>query len=462
MSGVYDVAVLGGGPAGYVAAIRAAQLGATVAIVEKSALGGVCMNVGCIPTKALVTSAEVFSTVKGAKEYGVNVESPSTTWETAISRKDRIVKILGKGVAHLMSANGITVYHGEGSVISANDLSVKPTDGGEEIVVSSKKLILATGSEPHIPKFINGCEHEGVITSTGALSLATLPKKMVVIGGGVIGIEFAVMYTHAGVDVTVLELSEQILPYEDAEIAAELQKLLKRQGVNFELTAKVTDIEKSESGLSVKYEKDGVCTMLDCENVLLAVGRTLNSNIADSLGVDTEKGRISVNEYMETSVPNVYACGDVIGGRLLAHLSFMEGRCAAENAMGKKSTINYNAVPACVYSSPEVASVGMMEKEAREKGIEPKIGRFDFRVNGRALTLGERDGFVKIVADDRGVIIGGQILGVNASEMISELTLAVALGVTANTLADIIHPHPALNEAIWEACNAIANKPIHG
>lgn len=454
-----DVAVLGGGPAGYVAAIRAAQLGADVVLVEKNALGGVCMNIGCIPTKALIKTAEVLATVKRSKEFGAPSRLESLTWDTAVSRKDRVVKNLGIGIEQLMSANGITVLHGEGTIISSHELLVKKES--EESSVHFKKLILTMGSEPLIPSFIKGTEHDGVITSTEALSLNEVPSNMVIIGGGVIGIEFATMLSAAGVKITVLELQDRILPTEDEDVASELLKILKRQGINFKLGASVNEILKTDGGLSVLYQMNGKELAVNSDKVLLAVGRSLNGQAASVLGLTMDKGRIVVDEHMQTSVSNVYAAGDVVGGKLLAHLSFMEGRVAAENAMGQNTVINYNVVPACVYTSPETATVGLTEKEALDKGITPKVGKFEMRHNGRALTLGEREGFVKIISDENGVIIGGQILAANASEMISEITLAITLEAKAEVLADMIHPHPSIGEAIWEACGEIAGKAIH-
>lgn len=454
-----DMAVLGGGPAGYVGAIRAAQLGANVVLIEKNALGGVCMNVGCIPTKALIKSAEVLSTIKRSKEFGALGRLDGLSWDTAVSRKDRVVKNLGMGIKQLMLANGITVLKGEGTIVSPNELHVK--NESEEIRVHCKKLLLATGSEPLIPSFIKGIEQHGVMTSTQALSLTEIPSSTVVIGGGVIGVEFATMLSAAGSKVQILELQDRILPSEDEEIASKLLKILKRQGIKFKLSAKVSEITEGDDGLSVHYQMKEEKFAANCNKVLLAVGRSLNSHIASVLNLDTDKGRIIVDEHMQTSIPGVYAAGDVIGGKLLAHLAFMEGRCAAENAMGQSTTINYNTIPACVYTTPESATVGLTEKEALAKGMTPKTGRFELRHNGRALTLGEREGFVKIVADENGVIIGGQILGENASEMISEITLAITLGVKAEVLADMIHPHPSISEAIWEACGEIAEKAIH-
>lgn len=456
----YDVAVLGGGPAGYVAAIRAAQLGAKVVLIEERVLGGVCMNAGCIPTKALLKTSEMISSLKRAKEFGLENKMENVRWDMAGLRKDRVVKNLRIGIEQLMKGNQIEVIYGRGTVLSAHSLEVKTKE--DKKMISFRKLILATGSKPLIPSFLKGTDLDGVLTSTDMLKFTELPKTLAVIGGGVIGVEFATMFAAAGTKVTILELKDRIVWTEDQEVSAELEKILKRQGITVKTLAKVKEIKKGEDGLTVVYEAKEREQELVCENVLLSIGRELETESAKVLGLELAEGnRIVVDEYMQTSNPDVYAAGDVIGGKLLAHLAFMEGRIAAENAMGMKHTLNYMAVPACIYTSPESASVGMTEEEARAKGIRPQIGKFHMRHNGRALTLGEREGFVKVVADEKGVIIGGQILGANASEMISELTLAIMAGATAEMLADMIHPHPSMSEAIWEACGEIAGKAIH-
>lgn len=454
-----EIAVLGGGPAGYVAAIRASQLGAKVVLIEEKELGGVCMNIGCIPTKSLLKTSEILTTIKKSKEFGVQSKTEKLSWSTAVVRKDRIVKNLGIGIEQLMVANNVSIIKGRGIVVNPNKLLVNKEN--EEIEINCNKLIIATGSEPLIPSFIKGIKNDGVITSTDALSLQEPPESIVIIGGGVIGVEFATMFSSLGTNVTVIEAQDRIISHEDEEISTELLKILKRKGIKFKLSSKLTEIIEKDEGLIVSYELNGKSCSTTCEKVLLAVGRQLNSDIASSISSKTENGRIVVDEYMQTSVPNVYAAGDVIGGKLLAHLAFMEGRVAAENAVGMQSKVNYNAVPSCIYTSPESASVGLTEREAIEKGIKPKIGSFAMRHNGRSLTLGEREGFVKIIADENGVIIGGQILGANASEMISQVTLAITVGATAEIISDMIHPHPSISEAIWEACGEIAKKSIH-
>lgn len=452
-----DIGILGGGPAGYVAAIRASQLGAKVALVEEKELGGVCLNAGCIPTKALLKSADTVSAIRKSKEFGISSHIDGISWKIAIDRKKRVVKTLNTGVGQLLGAKHVTILKGRGKVLSDKEISVETTEG--VVHVNCEKMILTTGAVPMIPD-IKGIDLDGVITSNEALSMDVLPESIVIIGAGVIGLEFANMLSAAGVKVTVIELMDRILPG-DSEIAAELLKIMRRQGVTFKLSASVTEIQKTDGGLAVSYAIGEKTFVQPCGKVLVAVGRSLNVKAFQSLSLKVEKGALVVNESMETNMKGVYAAGDIIGGKMFAHLAFMEGKVAAENAMGIPGKVNYNAVPACVYTNPEVASVGITEDAAKQAGIPIKVGRFNFRNNGRALTLGEREGFVKIIADQDNNIIGGQILGSHASEMISELTLAITLKAKASDLADMIHPHPALSEAIWEACGDLLGRAIH-
>lgn len=453
-----EIGILGGGPAGYVAAIRAAQLGAKVVLIEEKELGGVCLNIGCIPTKALLKTAETATVIKRSKEFGIESRTESINWDVAVNRKDRVVKSLTSGLEQLLSARGVTVLKGRGTVLSDKKLLVQTVE--EEIQVNCKKMILTTGAVPLLPN-IKGIDLDGVITSNEALSLDVLPESIVIIGAGVIGLEFAAMLHSSGVKVTIIELQDRILPNEDSEVAAELLKIMKRQGISFKLSASVTEIQKTNDGLAVAYTVGEKASIQSYEKVLVAVGRKLNSDLFLNLPLHIEKGAVIVDDNMETNIKGVYAAGDLVGGKLLAHLAFMEGRVAAENAMGISSKVNYSAVPACIYTNPEVASVGMTEDDAKQAGISVKVGRFNFRNNGRALTLGEREGFVKVVTNQDNTIIGGQILGANASEIISELTLAITLKAKANDLADMIHPHPSLGEAIWEACGDLLGRAIH-
>jgi len=451
-----NIAILGGGPAGYVAAIRAAQLGAEVILIEEKALGGVCLNVGCIPTKALLATASLLSNISSAKEHGITCELKSIDWSVAAARKDRVVRSQGLGLEQLLNAKNITIIKGRGRVVSAHEIIAETTEG--EVSIHCRKMILATGSSPKILP-IPGAEL--ALTSDDILALTELPSSLAIIGAGVIGLEFATIFSAAGVKVTLIELEDRLLSDEDEGAARELLKLLKRQGIAFKLGAEVLRIEQQGDALTISYRSGNREQTVAAQKMLMAAGRKLNSDIFAALPLAIEGGAIVVNDRMETSVPDVYAAGDVIGGKLLAHLAFAEGKTAAENALGRERSLNYNAVPSCIYTNPEYATAGLTEDQAIEQGINPRVGTFSFRHNGRALTLGEREGFVKVIADENGIIIGAHILGPEASEMISEMTLAVTLGAKAEVLADMIHPHPALNEALWEACSAIAGQAIH-
>ncbi|MDD2499062.1 MAG: dihydrolipoyl dehydrogenase [Desulfitobacteriaceae bacterium] len=456
-----NIAILGGGPAGYVGAIRAAQLGAEVVLIEEKELGGVCLNRGCIPTKSFLRNAEVAHLIQRSKEYGIDTKIEKIGWNSAWSRKERVVKNLRLGLEYLIKANKITLLKGRGFVESPKEIRVETE---EKIVkVSCENLIITVGSEPAVPN-IPGIRLPHVMTSNEALELKEIPQSLVIVGAGVIGLEFADMFNSVGTKVTVIEIENHILKEEDREITEELLKVLKRKGIGFKLGAEVKEIKDDEDTLKILIKDKGKETLLNTEKVLVAVGRKIRAYSSDlvDLGINIVHGAIVVNEKMETNVPGVYAAGDVVGGKLLAHLAYAEGRIAVENALGRAIKLNYDAMPSCIYTHPEIASVGINEQEAEKRGIKVKIGRFDLRHNGRALTLGEREGFVKVVVDqETGVILGGQILGPHASEMISELTLAITMGVKAETLAEMIHPHPTLSEAIMEACDDIVGRSIH-
>jgi len=457
-----QIAILGGGPAGYVAAMRAAQLGAEVVLVEERELGGVCLNRGCIPTKALLKNSEVAYLCHGAKEYGIDALVSDMDWQSAWLRKERVVKNLRLGLEHLITEQKIVLLRGRGEILNPRELTVYMEDG--RVKVSFSKLIITVGSDPSLPN-IPGIHCLGVITSNEALELQEVPKSLVIVGAGAVGLEFAHIFNNVGSKVTVIEAEDSILPQEDEEITKELLKILKRRGIGFKLASTVKEIHEKHGLLEISMTDKNKEMVINTDKVLMAVGRKLRTATPDiiNLGIKTDsKGAILVNERMETSIEGIYAAGDAIGGKLLAHLAYSEGFAAVENALGFGTRVHYDAVPSCVYTQPEVAAVGIHEREARKRGIPVKVGRSDFRHNGRALTLNTREGFVKVVirADDH-VIIGGQILGPEASEMISELTLAITLGVKAEVLARMIHPHPTLSEAIMEACGDAIGMAIH-
>jgi len=458
-----DIIIIGGGPGGYVAAIRAAQLGARVSLVEKEELGGICLNWGCIPTKVLLHAVEILESLRKAKDFGIQVGEVKVDFMKSMARKDQIVKTLVAGVYGLMRSNRIEVIKGKGSLVSAREVEVI-NDEGERIGFRANKVILATGSvSGDLPLF--GNKISGVIDSHGALKLNHVPESIVVVGGGSVGLEFGTIYAALGSKVTILEMMPQILPQEDAEIASALERALKQFNIRIFTNCQVKEIREVESkkrviGIVDKKEERG----FEGQYVLIAVGRKAN---LEGLGVErigiklNEKG-IEVNEKMETNVPGVYAVGDVTGQVLLAHYAMAQGRVAAENALGREASLNRRVVPRCVYTLPEVASVGMTEEEAKNAGYELKIGRFPFAANGKATAMGERNGLIKVIADKKyGEILGVHIFGPHATDLIGEAILAMSLESTPTELTWAIHPHPTLSEALMEAFLDVDASAIH-
>ena len=456
-----EIAILGGGPAGYLAAVRAAQLGARVAIVEQEEFGGVCLNRGCIPTKALLRTVELATLARRGQEFGVVGLLAVVDWLPAQNRKGRVVKSLRLGVEHLLQKDAITVIKGQGRIATLGKMIVETADGA--VTVRCRKMLVATGSRTIRPS-ISGLESQAVLTSEEILELAEAPERLTVIGGGAIGLEFAQMFNSLGTKVAVIEMADQLLPQEDAELAGEVLKSLKRQGIKVHLASAVTEVASNGTGVKIQYNSQGKENLIEADKVLLAVGR--KPAVPDELialgAAISAQGALLINERMETSLPGIYAAGDVTGGKLLAHKAYAEGRVAVENALGMSSNLNYNAIPSCVYLQPELASVGLDEKAAVAQGRAVRTGRFDFRHNGRAQCLGERDGMVKVVIDkETHVVLGAQLFGPQATELISELTLAVAAGIKAEVIADLVHPHPTLSEAVMEACADAVGRAIH-
>src|SRR3989338_7472075 len=447
-----DIAVIGGGPGGYVSAIRAAQLGAKVCLIEEDEIGGTCLNRGCIPTKALLKGVEFADLAKKAKNYGVDFEGMKIDFPRLMAKKDSVVKTLVTGVSGLLKSNSVEVVKVRGKFLSNTQIEVLKPEG--KIVIEAKKIIIATGSSSStIP--LPGIDSNGVIDSDAALELTEIPKSLVIVGGGVIGVEFATIFSKLGTSVTVIELMPQIIPTEDADVATALESSLKRGGVKFFTNAGLLRIEETPQGCdSVFSVKGGEEQKISSEKVLVAVGRVPYTSGLDleKIGVKTEKGKVIVNARMETSVENIYAIGDVLGKIMLAHVAMEEGIIASENAMGKSAEMNYGFVPRCIYTSPEIAAVGITEKEARDKGVQIKTGKFSFTASGKAATIGEREGFVKVISDDRNEkILGIQIVGVCATDMIAEGVLAIKKKMTVKELASTIHAHPTLSEAVMEA-----------
>lgn len=473
MAQEYDLVILGGGTGGYVAAIRASQLGLKTAIVEKGKLGGTCLHKGCIPSKALLRSAEVFATAKHSEDFGVVTSDVSINFNKVQERKNKIVDQLHKGVQHLMKQGKIDVFEGTGRILGPSifspmpgTISVEMNNGDENEMLIPKNVIVATGSRP---RTLPGLDIDGqlVMTSDEALALEEVPSSIIIVGGGVIGIEWASMLSDFGADVTVIEYADRIIPTEDKEISKEMQRLMKKKGVKIVTGAKVLPetLQKSE-GVTISAEVKGSQQEFSAEKLLVSVGRQANT---EGIGIENtdiqiEKGFILANEYFQTKESHIYAIGDVIGGLQLAHVASHEGIVAVEHIAGKNpSPIDYSLVSKCIYSSPEAASVGLTEDEAKEKGHNVKTGKFSFRAIGKALVFGESDGFVKIVADkDTDDILGVHMIGPHVTDMISEAGLARVLDATPWEVAHTIHPHPTLSEAIGEAALAVDGKAIHG
>jgi len=455
------VAVIGGGPGGYVAAIRAAQLGAEVTLIEKNALGGVCLNVGCIPTKVLLHTAEAYTLAKEGAAIGLKTGNVSVDWDGLMARKRAVVDTLVAGVGTLMTSNGVTVIRGTASFVSPGELSVALNEGGTT-TVRADSVIISTGSEPVVPP-IPGFELEGVITSTEALSLEKLPESVVLVGGGVIGMEFASLFSSFGVKVTVVEMLPGILPMLDGEIVGILRGVLERKGVVFHTSSKVTGVEKKGRGLSVSVETPRGAMTLEAEKVLVSVGRRpVTKGLGlEKIGLSMDRSRIKTDKKMETSVKGVYAVGDCASPIMLAHVASREGEVAAENIMGHRVEMDYKTVPNAVYTAPEIASVGLTEKEASEKGFRVKIGRFPLMANGKSLIMNETDGLVKYVVDEKyDEILGVHIIGPRATDLIVEGALALRLEATVDELVTTVHAHPTVGEALLEGALAVRGQSI--
>lgn len=461
-----DLAVIGAGPGGYVAAIRAAQLGKSVVLIEKHKLGGTCLNYGCIPSKDLLTTTEQYEKMKNAAAYGLAAEKVSYDWPKMQARKAKNVTILVKGVEFLCKGNKISVLLGAAKFRDATHLEVA-LGSGEVQTVEARNVIIATGS---IPIALKGIPFDGqaIIDSTMALDLPQVPQSLGVVGAGAIGLEIGTIYKRLGAEVVVVEMLDSILPEVDPETAQVAAQLLKKQGFVLHTGYVVKSAVRKEGQVevvAVPREGQGDEKQFTVEMLLVAVGRRpdLEDLDLERLGVAlTPKGFIQVDERMETSVKGVYAVGDAVGGKLLAHKASREGIVAAEAIAGRGTMMDYRAVPGSVFISPEVASVGLKEEEAKAQGMTIKVGKFLFRANGRALTLGESDGFVKIIADaETDQILGAHIIGPHASDLLAEITAAMEFEGTAEDLASTIHIHPTLTEAVMEAAEAVGGKAIH-
>ncbi len=458
-----DIVIIGAGPGGYVAAIKAAQMGGKVTLIEKEELGGTCLNWGCIPTKALLRGVELLELVKGGQEFGIQTTGVSVDFSKLMARKDRAVKTLVSGVTALMKTNGIEVIKGKARLLSPQRIQVLD-DKGQAVEYQARKVIVATGSvSARLP--IPGADLPGVIDSNGALQLTRVPESMVVIGAGPIGLEFGTVFAALGTRVNIIEMLPQILPSEDPEVASALDKALRSFKIQSLTGAQVKKIEETGQGKKkILALAEGGEKTFEAEVVLVAVGRkpNLEGLGAQEAGIQVGKKGIEVNSRMETKVPGVYAIGDVTGQWLLAHFASAQGEVAAENAMGREAELESRVVPRCVYTLPEVASVGLTEKEAREGKTEYRVGRFPFSANGKATVLGERNGFVKIISEAKyGEILGIHILGPHATDLIGEAVLAMKLEGTAQDIAQAIHPHPTLTEALREGALDVEGMALH-
>jgi dihydrolipoamide dehydrogenase len=456
----YDIVIIGGGPGGYVAAIRAAQLGAKVALVEKDRVGGTCLNRGCIPTKSLVRSVEVLQLVDEAPNFGVIVEEPAFDFARIMARKDEVVARLVAGVEGLLRSHQVEIVPGTATIPRPGLVLVRATNSDRRL--TTENIVIATGSVPARPP-IAGLDAPGVLTSADILELEEVPDILAVIGGGIIGLEFAAIFHALGTKVTVLEMLPTLLPTVDGELARRYKSYLQRAGMEVHLRARVEEILPKGNRLAVRVADSG--DEVEAEKVLVATGRVPYTEGLglEELGVKRERGAIVVDEHLATNVPGVYAIGDVTGGIMLAHLASRQGEVAVENILGHPVAMDYRAVPNCVFTLPEIAGVGLTEEEAKEEGLDYQVARFPFAASGRALTIGETFGLVKLICEkESGKVLGMHIMGPQASDLIAEGALAIQMGATARDIAETIHAHPTLPEAIMEAAKAAAfGEAIH-
>jgi dihydrolipoamide dehydrogenase len=459
----FDVIVVGSGPGGYVTAIRASQLGLKTAVVEKENLGGVCLNWGCIPTKALLKSAQVFEYVKHAGDFGINISEYDKDFNAVVNRSRDVANGMSGGVKFLMKKNKITVIDGYGKVQPGKKVAVTDADG-KETVYAANHIIIATGARsrelPNLPQ-----DGKKIIGYRQAMTLESQPKKMVVVGSGAIGIEFAYFYNSMGTDVTVVEYLPNIVPVEDEEVSKQLERTFKKSGIKVMTSAEVTGVDTSGEGCKVTVKTKKGEEVLDADIVLSAVGITPNiEGIGlEDVGIATDRGRVLINDFYQTNVPGYYAIGDIVKGPALAHVASAEGILCVEKIAGHSvEPLDYGNIPGCTYCFPEVASVGMTEKAAKEAGYELKVGKFPFSASGKASASGHKDGFIKVIFDAKyGELLGAHMIGANVTEMIAEAVIARKLETTGHEILKTVHPHPTLSEAFMEATAAAYDEVIH-
>ena len=460
----YDIIVVGSGPGGYVTAIRASQLGLKTAIVEKESLGGVCLNWGCIPTKALIKSANVYEYLQHAANYGINVKESSVDFSAMIKRSRDVASGMSNGIQFLMKKNKIDVLKGNGVLKAGKAVEVTDESGNKTTYTAAKGVIIATGSRsrelPNLPQ-----DGTKVIGYRQAMTLPSQPKKLVIVGSGAIGVEFAYFYNAIGTEVTVVEYLPNIVPIEDEDVSKQLEKSLKKSGINILTSSSVESVDTSGSGCVVRIKTAKGEETIECDIVLSAAGVVTNiENIGlEELGIVVDKARILVSDFYQTNLPGYYAIGDVVPGPALAHVASAEGIICVEKIAGHHpEPLNYGNIPGCTYCSPEVASVGMTEKAAKEAGYEIKVGKFPFSASGKASAAGAKDGFVKLIFDAKyGELLGGHMIGANVTEMVAELVAVRKLETTGEELIKTVHPHPTMSEAIMEAAAAAYGEVIH-
>jgi dihydrolipoamide dehydrogenase len=460
----YDIIVLGSGPGGYVTAIRASQLGLKTAIIERESLGGICLNWGCIPTKALLKSANVFEYLTHANDYGLNVKEASVDFNAMIERSRGVANGMSGGIQFLLKKNKIDVIKGSGVVKAGKKVAVTGEDGKITEYTADKGLIIATGARsrqlPNLPQ-----DGEKIIGYREAMTLKSQPKKLVVVGSGAIGVEFAYFYNAIGTEVTIVEYLPNIVPVEDEDVSKQMEKSLKKAGISILTNANVESVDTSGKGCVVTIKTAKGEEKIECDVVLSAVGVVSNiENIGlEEVGIVTDKGRVLVNDFYQTNIPGYYAIGDIVPGPALAHVASAEGIICVEKIAGHNpEPLDYGNIPGCTYASPEIASVGMTEKQAKEAGLDIKIGKFPFSASGKASAAGAKDGFVKLIFDAKyGEVLGAHMIGANVTEMIAEIVSIRKLETTGHDIIKTVHPHPTMSEAIMEAAAAAYGEVIH-
>ncbi|MFH1479221.1 MAG: dihydrolipoyl dehydrogenase [Candidatus Omnitrophota bacterium] len=449
----YDLAIIGSGPCGYVAGIRAAQLGMKVCVFEKDRVGGVCLNWGCIPTKALIASSSLVDNINNSSIFGINIRDYNVDFNKIYDRKDNIVKRLSSGIEMLLKSKKIELIKEKVTIKGPNTLETNSA------TIEASNMLIATGSIPfELPNapFDRG----SILSSRDILKLDKLPKSLIIIGGGVIGCEFASIFKSFGVEITMIEMMDRILPTEDKEISRKLEQVFKKRGIKIFTSAKLEKVEKAVSSIKAILSNG---ESLEAEKALICIGRSPNSRSLglEEVGVEQNKGWIKVDKDFRTNIKNIYAAGDVIGGVLLAHVASREGIVSVERMNGKDSAIDYDVVPSCIFTSPEIASVGLTEEKAKEKGLDVRSRKFLFSSLGKAHVMGETEGFIKIVVDNKDKIVGSQIMGPHATELIAEFSPCIQFGITSEKLASVIHAHPTLSEAVQEVSESVHGKSIH-